>query len=137
MTRLSKRFWIAVLMALILPPPLAADINGRKFKDQCVASQELERGMRLNERENLGAISCLQYLQGFRIAWIYHSLLAAERGVQPFHICFPKNLEGADISNQMIDIVIKYMNDNPTEGHLSVDLIVMRALGQYYPCAEK
>jgi hypothetical protein len=125
---------LVVLIGLLLPRPVAAEINGRTFGDNCTAAGKMSRGERQDQRGGLGAIACLQYLQGFRVAWIIQQLMAEDQGVRPFQICFPKDVKGEDISNQMIDIIVKYVSDNPTEGHLPVDVIVMRAFGQYYPC---
>ncbi|WHS95361.1 Rap1a/Tai family immunity protein [Sinorhizobium kummerowiae] len=123
-----------ILIAMLLPSPVAAEINGRTFRDYCAAAERMSRGERQDQRGEIRAVACLQYLQGFRLAWIIQQLMAEKHGVRPFHICFPKELEGQDISDQMIDIIVKYMSDNPTEGHMSIDVIVMRAFGEYYPC---
>jgi hypothetical protein len=38
---------------------------------------------------------------------------------------------------QVMDIVIKYLRDNPDRRHISADVLVLHALGAAYPCRNR
>lgn len=109
-------------------------LNGHDLSVRCGAAKEFASGKELPSSDFQLAASCVSLLQGFSFGWNVHQAYAERAGLKPFMICYPKGLSAYDATVQETNVIVKYLDDNPTESHEPWDVVFMRAFQQYYPC---
>jgi hypothetical protein len=91
----------------------------------CMASAEFMDGngllSKINDVEFLPKMVALGYVQG--VADVYAGT----------KICMPKNVT----AGQARDVVKQYLEINPEKRHYSADSLVLNALAQVWPCANR
>ncbi|MDX0356769.1 hypothetical protein GOL49_14775 [Sinorhizobium medicae] len=124
-----------IMFGVLLTPELArSEMKAIEFKHKCQLVLDLSVKEEISDKELAMAMSCLGRLQGFQLGWHVNQIYSAQNGAKPSMICFPKELESGDSTMQMAGIIVKYVDDTPTESHLTWDVILMRAFQEYYPC---
>ncbi|MFM7273629.1 MAG: Rap1a/Tai family immunity protein [Gammaproteobacteria bacterium] len=111
-----------IARALLLPlfvaslPATAAFDTGNRLYEDCSAENYFNRGY--CGGYVVGIVDTIEALQG--------------RGVLPANaLCIP---EGAT-KGQLVDVVLKYLGDNPDRRHLDAGALVPEALNRAFPCA--
>jgi len=91
----------------------------------CMASAEFMDGngllSRMNDSETVPRVAALGYVQGAADVYV---------GTK---ICMPKNVT----AGQARDVVKQYLEINPEKRHYSADSLVLNALAQVWPCANR
>lgn len=91
----------------------------------CMASAEFMDGngllSKMNDVEYLPRMVALGYVQG--VADVYHGT----------KICAPANMT----AGQARDVVKHYLEVNPDKRHFAADSLVLNALAQVWPCANR
>ena len=91
----------------------------------CMASAEFMDGngllSRMNDSETVPRVAALGYVQG--VADVYAGT----------KICMPKNVT----AGQARDVAKQYLEINPEKRHYSADSLVLNALAQVWPCANR
>ncbi|MCZ4090607.1 Rap1a/Tai family immunity protein [Sinorhizobium psoraleae] len=125
---------IIVLGVFLTPEVAHSEMKAIEFKHKCQLVLDLSVKKEISTNDLASAMGCLARLQGFQLGWQVNQFYASENGAKPSMICFPKELDSGDSTLQMAGIIVKYVDDNPTESHLTWDVILMRAFQEHYPC---
>ncbi len=127
----------AMCLAFLLSFPIharSAELSANELRTRCQLVRDMAGKKDLTPHEMMLAVTCVSRLQGFFFGWNVHAIYAEKQGLKQFMICFPRDLDGEESMVQMASIIVKYVDDNPTESHEPWDVIFMRAFQQYYPC---
>lgn len=88
----------------------------------------------LTQRELLGLLECLGYVDGYLEGVIAEAgFVDASKGDKktPTPYCQPTGLENP----QTIRIVLKYIHNHPEEAHAPTALLMFEALSESFPCS--
>jgi hypothetical protein len=110
-----------VLTALLLASPIAASAD-TPFLDNAAA---FIGGNQLNE----DCTSASRFDQGFCAGYII-AVADMAQGLKSIDVCLPKDV----VIQQAVDVIKKYLADNPAARHYSAYTIVIAALNAAFPC---
>jgi Rap1a immunity proteins len=124
----------ALLALLTLGQPVAAETaapyDGKKLLDQCTQVVKTEPLDKTSEAFDAGY--CLGVMQG--ITSISQLLFfEMEKNGVPKLFCLPK--QGFS-HEQMVRVVLKYLNDHPEHLHIYAIALITRALVEAFPCGK-
>ena len=115
---MRKIFSAAVLATglLVSSGAWATSINGNQLLQECKGSSGFEQGV------------CAGFVGG-----VADALDGPEKGFGENQFC--TSIEGMGITNgQIRDVVVKWLNNNPSERHYSGWSVVVAALSEAFPC---
>lgn len=118
------RLQIASLLALLVLFSGNAYANGNELLRNCQSALALERGGQ-SPTDSARAIQCLGYLQGFSgLNALY------EQVQQKTFWCLPDGVR----NEQIVRVVVKYLQSHPELLHQSKAGLAALALGEAFPC---
>lgn len=106
---------LAAALALAAGPALAAQ-PGDYFYD----------GNKLHEACQIDHGFCVGYVAGIVDSYGY----IASYSSGPLQFCLPHNATAQQVS----DVAVKYLDDNPAQRHMTAALLVLAAVKQAFPC---
>jgi hypothetical protein len=122
---MSIRTIAAAIVVTIAPLTAvdAADEDGNSWFSKCRFTMDQIRG---TSKEALELMNCAGYARG--VADTIQIWQVAENDKAP--ACIPVKVT----AQQLIDIGLKFMRENPAQRHLTASLLLMRAYSVAWPC---
>lgn len=126
---MKKALWVSLLMwAAGNALPGYAEGNGHDLLRQCTqAANSVDSAMDPNAINFMDAGKCMGQVNGFAGAAAFYE---SQEGA-PGAICFPEN--GATV-RQSVQMVKRYLEDNPDMLHESSTVLIFGAFLSNYPC---
>ena len=123
MKKLSVVLFLSVAISVTAQTPH----DGNHLLKECRQMIRGLEGESQNSFQRMESATCLGYIAGFLDA---HEWVISVRQVQPFY-CLPEN--GIE-EGQAARIIVKWMTDHPNKLHLYDAEIMLRTLGDAFPC---
>lgn len=125
------RHWLLVVFVLMLlcSPTLAqATHDGIELSEECtVALRTIEHPTNMDEFHMGACFGLVDGVMGTMTLW---NTVDAQRNETKFHGCIPTEVT----VEEAVKVVLKYLNDNPTQLHQRDASLVVSALAKGYPC---
>ena len=114
---------IAVTIAVTISASTAAAEDGNSWSSKCRITIEQARG---TTKEAMWLMNCSGYARG--VADTIQLWRGAEGDKAP--ACIPEKAT----TQQLVDIGLRFIRENPAERHLPASVLLMRAFSVAWPC---
>lgn len=118
-----KRPLLRLCAIMLLSPPIIAAADGNELLKSCNFAIRYQDGSDKTDEAGINAVYCTAYLHG-----IHDGINLRDTGAR---YCLPSPLP----NQQVVRIVVKFLNDNPSLLHLDASILAVGALAQAYPCS--
>jgi hypothetical protein len=119
------------LSLLLSPHMIHAQATGEKLLQECQLVIKYPDASKMTDDESGKAIHCLGYLRGaMDVYGEWDEFNTKRHGNNPSPVCLPINVT----TNEIVMVVVKYLNDYPNKLHEDRSLLVLFALSDAYPC---
>jgi hypothetical protein len=123
--------WLLSVLALMLlcPPTLAqAKHDGNELSEQCTVA--LRTTEHPTEMDGFNTGACFGLVDGIRETLMLWNTVDSQHNEARFHGCIPTEVT----LEEAVKVVMKYLNDHPTQLHQRDAFLVVIALANGYPC---
>ena len=125
-----KQFWLFVLLSLIIGPVAGYMIfyDGNTLYSDMVSCSPAGSSLEMNQSNILVSLDCAK-----ATGYIMGAVDTMTATASTSKACLPSNV----VSDQLRDVVYKWLQDNPAKRQLEAPLVVQKALLEAWPCPEE
>jgi hypothetical protein len=133
-----KTLLLVPLLLFVLGIPLFAQTeeslekSGNAFLRICSVVDKEGDKEHLSVDQKVALMSCLNYVSGFTNGVDFEMQFVKNATKQRTHapFCVPESVK----NTRMVQVVLKYIRDNPLAARRNTDSLIMFSLGERYPC---
>lgn len=131
-------FVILSVLALVLSTPSQVRIpknssvstmDGRQLLEACTAGVRAVEGIKVQSDDFANMTKCMYYIRGFADGFFAAAIRGNLSNASQF--CVPPQVT----NEELMRVVKKWIEDNPTKLHWSAAIVVLSALDEGFPCS--
>ena len=125
------RHWLlCTFVLMLLCPPILAQLkhDGNALSEECAVALRTAEHPDVMDGLNTGV--CFGLVDGIRETLTLWNTVDSQHNEAKFHGCIPTEVT----VEEAVKVVMKYLNDNPTQLHHRDAFLIAIALAKGYPC---